>query len=125
VLFDAAEAIRLAAVLLEPIMPTSCREILRRVGTTAEGLTFDRDGRWRNDGERVLAQDGPLCRAWGKGDDDRDRQRTSRQGAASAAPGTQHRHRSTCTEHLAPQHLAPPHLHPAPAGRIASPSTTS
>ena len=35
VLFDAAEAIRLAAVLLEPIMPTSCREILRRVGTTA------------------------------------------------------------------------------------------
>src|SRR5439155_16034164 len=35
VLFDATEAIRLAAVLLEPIMPTSCREILRRVGTTA------------------------------------------------------------------------------------------
>src|SRR5262249_25279872 len=58
VLFDAAEAIRLAAVLLEPIMPTSCHEILRRVGTTAGGLNFDRDGRWRNDGERVLAQDG-------------------------------------------------------------------
>ncbi len=60
VLFDSAEAIRLAAVLLEPIMPSSSREILRRVGATAEGLTFDRDGRWRNDGERVLAQDGPL-----------------------------------------------------------------
>ena len=60
VLFDATEAIRLAAVLLEPIMPTSCREILRRVGTTAAGLNFDRDGRWRNDGERMLAQDGPL-----------------------------------------------------------------
>jgi len=29
-LFDAAEAIRLAAVLLEPIMPRPCREILRR-----------------------------------------------------------------------------------------------
>jgi methionyl-tRNA synthetase len=60
VLFDAAEAIRLAGVLLEPIMPSSSREILRRVGASAEGLNFDRDGRWRNDGERVLAQDGPL-----------------------------------------------------------------
>ncbi len=60
VLFDSAEAIRLAAVLLEPIMPTSCREILRRVGAPAEGLNFDRDGRWRHDGVRVLVQDGPL-----------------------------------------------------------------
>ena len=60
VLFDTAEAIRLAAVLLEPIMPTSCREILRRVGAPADGLNFDRDGHWRHDGERVLAQDGPL-----------------------------------------------------------------
>src|SRR5438132_7599620 len=32
VLFDAAEAIRLAAVLLTPIMPSSAKEILRRVG---------------------------------------------------------------------------------------------
>ena len=32
VLFDAAEAMRLAAVLLAPIMPSSSREILRRVG---------------------------------------------------------------------------------------------
>jgi methionyl-tRNA synthetase len=60
VLFDAAEAIRLAAVLLEPIMPSSSREILRRVGTSGAGITFDRDGRWRNDGERVLLQEGPL-----------------------------------------------------------------
>jgi methionyl-tRNA synthetase len=60
VLFDAAEAIRLAAVLLEPIMPTSSREILRRVGAGTTELRFDRDGRWRNDGERVLVQDGPL-----------------------------------------------------------------
>ena len=60
VLFDAAEAIRLAAVLLEPIMPSSSREILRRVGAAGGGVTFDRDGRWRNDGERVLLQEGPL-----------------------------------------------------------------
>src|SRR5207248_5859432 len=73
---DAAEAIRLAAVLLEPIMPSSSREILRRVGAPtgspraesmgrsprpeSPGLNFDRDGRWRNDGERVLLNEGPL-----------------------------------------------------------------
>ena len=34
VLFDAAEAIRLAAVLLTPVMPASCAEILRRIGVT-------------------------------------------------------------------------------------------
>jgi methionyl-tRNA synthetase len=60
VLFDAAEAIRLSAVLLEPIMPTSSREILRRVGAAAGGVTLDRDGRWRNEGERLLLQEGPL-----------------------------------------------------------------
>jgi methionyl-tRNA synthetase len=60
VLFDAAEAIRLAAVLLTPIMPSSAKEILRRVGVPGDGLRLDRDGRWRTDGERVLAQDGPL-----------------------------------------------------------------
>jgi len=60
VLYDAAEAIRLAAVLLQPIMPSSSREILRRVGVAGDGLTLDRDARWRNDGERMLALDGPL-----------------------------------------------------------------
>jgi methionyl-tRNA synthetase len=60
VLFDAAEAIRLAAVLLTPIMPTSAKEILRRLGADSKTLLLDRDGRWRTDGERVLAQDGPL-----------------------------------------------------------------
>jgi methionyl-tRNA synthetase len=60
VLFDAAEAIRLAAVLLSPIMPSSSREILRRVGSEVDDLRFDRDGRWRPDGERVLAQPSPL-----------------------------------------------------------------
>jgi methionyl-tRNA synthetase len=60
VLFDAAEAIRLAAVLLEPVMPSSCREILRRVGAPSDGLSFERDGCWRSDGERNLVQDGPL-----------------------------------------------------------------
>ena len=60
VLFDAVEAIRLAAVLLTPIMPASSREILRRVGASSDDLNFDRDGRWRNDGERLVLQEGPL-----------------------------------------------------------------
>jgi methionyl-tRNA synthetase len=58
-LFDAAEAIRLAAVMLTPIMPSSSAEILRRVGVP-DRPQLDRDGRWRNDGERVLKQEGPL-----------------------------------------------------------------
>jgi methionyl-tRNA synthetase len=60
VLFDAAEAIRLAAVLLTPVMPSSSAEILRRVGVPSAGLRLDRDGRWRTEGERVLTQDSPL-----------------------------------------------------------------
>lgn len=60
VLFDAAEAIRLAAVLLSPIMPGSSREILRRVGAASDTLEWDRDSRWRPAGERMLAQSSPL-----------------------------------------------------------------
>jgi methionyl-tRNA synthetase len=60
VLFDAAEAIRLAAVMLTPIMPRSASEILRRVGSPGSALTLDRDGRWNTNGERVLLQEGPL-----------------------------------------------------------------
>jgi methionyl-tRNA synthetase len=60
VLFDAAEAIRLAAVLLSPIMPASSREMLRRVGASSGALRLDRDGTWKPEGERVLAQSSPM-----------------------------------------------------------------
>jgi len=60
VLFDAAEAIRVAAVLLSPIMPTASHEILRRVGAGSDSLNLDRDGRWRSDGERTLVQGAAL-----------------------------------------------------------------
>src|SRR5947207_736272 len=48
VLFSVAEAIRLAAVLLTPVMPTSCTEIRRRVGdlTPLNELRLERDARW-------------------------------------------------------------------------------
>ena len=58
VLFDVAEVVRVAAVLLLPIMPSSAREILRRVGETADPATLrlDRDAAWRASGERTLVK---------------------------------------------------------------------
>ena len=62
VLFEVAEALRIAAVLLQPIMPASSTEILRRVGdTTAPGaLRLDRDGQWRAQGVRHITKGAPL-----------------------------------------------------------------
>jgi methionyl-tRNA synthetase len=119
VLFDAAEAIRLAAILLEPIMPSSCREILRRVGAPAEGLTFDRDGRWRNDGERVLAQDGPL---WPRREQtvmSDDIPKTAPSGPVPpTAPGTV-ASGTVASGTVAPGTVAPPTLAPAGSDRIS------
>ena len=68
VLFDVAEAIRISAVLLRPIMPASAEEILRRVGdlTAADDLRFDRDAQWRVDGERLIVKGAAL---WPRSDD--------------------------------------------------------
>ena len=62
VLFDVAEAVRVAAVLLLPVMPASCVEILRRVGEpkAAADLRLDRDGRWRPEGSRELVKGAAL-----------------------------------------------------------------
>ena len=61
VLWDAAEALRMAAVLLSPYMPSSSGEILRRLGVAHDpaALRFDADSRWQADGQRSLQQ-GPL-----------------------------------------------------------------
>ncbi len=56
VLFDAAESIRIAAVLLSPFIPAASAEILRRVGAEGDDLRLDRDATWRATGERVLIQ---------------------------------------------------------------------
>jgi hypothetical protein len=49
VLYDAAEALRVAAVLLLPVMPTASAEILRRAGerTPAGALRLEVDGAWK------------------------------------------------------------------------------
>ena len=60
-LFDVAEAVRVAAVLLLPIMPGSSAEILRRVGETRSAAEFRlTDAAWRNEGERVILKGDPL-----------------------------------------------------------------
>jgi methionyl-tRNA synthetase len=51
VLYDSAEALRVAAVLLAPIIPSASVEILRRIGETTPtaGLRLDRDAAWKGD----------------------------------------------------------------------------
>jgi methionyl-tRNA synthetase len=62
VLFDAAEAVRVAAVMLLPVMPSSAAEILRRVGerTPVADLRLDVDAVWRSQGERQIVVGPPL-----------------------------------------------------------------
>jgi methionyl-tRNA synthetase len=69
VLFDVAEAIRLSALMLTPVMPTSAAEILRRVGDTTppQDLRFERDAQWRPEGERIIAKGGAL---WPRSEED-------------------------------------------------------
>ena len=62
VLSDVVEAVRIAAVLLLPVMPQSCAEILRRMGddrNTAD-LRLDRDAAWSGSAERVITKGDPL-----------------------------------------------------------------
>jgi methionyl-tRNA synthetase len=62
VLYDEVEAVRIAALLLLPIMPGSAAEIMRRMGETRapRDLRLDVDGAWRNAGERVVIRSEPL-----------------------------------------------------------------
>jgi methionyl-tRNA synthetase len=57
VLFDVAEAVRVAAILLMPIMPGAAAEILRRVGepSAAERIRLI-DAAWCNHGERRIVK---------------------------------------------------------------------
>ncbi len=58
VLFDATEALRVAAVLLLPVIPASAAEILRRAGepTPAASLDLSRDACWKVDLARTTHQ---------------------------------------------------------------------
>jgi methionyl-tRNA synthetase len=58
VLCDAVEALRVATVLLLPVMPTSCAEILRRLGETTppSAARLDPHAAWTRDVPRVLVK---------------------------------------------------------------------
>ncbi len=60
-LFEMAEAVRIAAILLWPVMPASCAEILRRMGQVGpiSEIRFDRDTAWAG-GERQIVKGPPL-----------------------------------------------------------------
>jgi methionyl-tRNA synthetase len=61
VLAEAAEAVRIAAILLSPVMPSSTSEILRRIGeTTTPGNIRLSDAEWRRSGEKHVLNEGPL-----------------------------------------------------------------
>ena len=64
VLFDVAEAVRVAAILLLPVMPQSAAEILRRVGETRPaGDLRLADAAWSNEGTRQMLKGDPCGRA--------------------------------------------------------------
>ena len=63
-LYDVSEAVRIAAVLLTPVMPRSCRQVLARVGSPVDGSDLDlaRDGVWTTPpgAERHVLKGDPL-----------------------------------------------------------------
>jgi methionyl-tRNA synthetase len=56
VLFDVAEALRISAILLQPIIPRSADEILRRVGARDTAPPHLADAAWHHEGERTIAK---------------------------------------------------------------------
>ena len=62
VLWNATEALRVAAVMLSPVMPAACDEIRRRVGDASTGaqLVWAQDGQWRESGERFVVSGAAL-----------------------------------------------------------------
>jgi methionyl-tRNA synthetase len=112
VLYDVAEAVRVAAVLLLPIVPSSAAAILQRVGelTPPQRLTLEA-AEWRNDGERALQ----------KGDALWPRIETSKPGA----PPKDARPDKRRTVHVTEQPKdapAAPASSPAPAPAAAAPA---
>jgi methionyl-tRNA synthetase len=90
-LCDVSEAVRIAAVLLTPVMPGSCREVLARVGAGGDGAepNLDRDGVWTTPpgAERQITKGDPL---WPRLDADRP--------AAGADTGGQRKEQRTMND---------------------------
>ncbi len=107
VLSDVVEAVRIAAVLLLPVMPESCAEILRRMGEdrSAGELTLDRDAAWTGGRERVITKGDPL---WPRLEEKTMTDQTAAQPLAPASTPAE-------SPAVAPGLAAPPAAPPAPA----------
>ena len=117
-LFDVAEAIRVAAVLLLPIMPQSAAEILRRMGEAKRPSDIRlADAQWRQQGERVIAKADAL---WPRSDASQrstrveETKNTNAGQPPSAAPATGTRDQTPGTEGQTPG-TAEPRAAPAVA----------
>jgi methionyl-tRNA synthetase len=121
VLFDVAEALRVAAVLLLPIMPRSAAEILRRVGeTTPVDQIRIADADWRSTGQRVIEKAAAL---WPRSESrpettDPSRQRNLDEGKTGHKAGSSDR--STHVEESKPSETQP-----AAAPAAAPPAVTA
>jgi methionyl-tRNA synthetase len=61
VLYDAAEAVRIAALLLQPVMPASAEEVLQRIGDTTPATARRlSDAAWRSGDARQTSNRGAL-----------------------------------------------------------------
>jgi methionyl-tRNA synthetase len=82
VLYDAAEALRIAAVLLSPVMPTATAEILRRLGDAerigSSPLLLSRDGVWLANTPRTLERGAAIWPRLEQKDEPQQEQETPR-----------------------------------------------
>ncbi|MDE2906250.1 MAG: methionine--tRNA ligase, partial [Acidobacteriota bacterium] len=101
-LCDVSEAVRLAAVLLAPVMPRSCAEVLARVGAAApaDALRLERDGAWQTPpgAERRLVKGPPL---W-------PRIEAGQAAASGAARPARREQKAKEQEAMSPSDAAPP-----------------
>ena len=116
VLFDVSEAVRIAGVLLLPIVPKSAAEILRRVGeTTAAADVRLEDAAWRTSGERTILKGDALWPRAESANEPGVRDVTSR-------PDPQVR-RASRSNDLSEQQPTPPPAAPAQPAAAPAPAT--
>jgi methionyl-tRNA synthetase len=87
VLAEAAEAVRVAAVMLSPVMPSSTAEILRRMGETRPPKDLRlTDAQWRTSGEKRVLNEGPLWPRKETMNDPRNLQSSQNAAISATAP---------------------------------------
>jgi len=125
VLADVVEAVRIAAVLLLPVMPRSCAEILRRLGETrdASELRLDADAAWSAPHERVVLRAEPLWpRIESKGEPMIDKPEAPVSTATPAAAVPPEPQAAPAAPAAAPEAPAPAAAPPAASAPAAAPA---